>query len=47
MTERPDFDKQYVEGELQKFALKLRKKTRIYVAGGAAMASSSEPLLVN
>ncbi len=38
MTERPNFDRQYIENELQKLAGSLVKKSAVFVGGGAAMA---------
>ena len=38
MTTRLNFSRAYVEKELDAVALKLRQKTKVYVAGGAAMA---------
>lgn len=38
MTERPNFDRQYIENELQKLAATLVEKNTVFVAGGAAMA---------
>ena len=38
MTERPNFDRQYIENELQKLAATLVEKNTVFVAGGAAMS---------
>lgn len=38
MTERPNFDRQYIENELQKLAATLVEKNTVFIAGGAAMS---------
>jgi hypothetical protein len=38
MTERRNFNREYIEKELERLAANLPKKTAVFIAGGAAMA---------